>query len=123
VFAQLPNLTIQRKDKCGINLTSTVANTHLDSDTAVKVICSEYRIHNANVTLRCDSTADGLIDIIEGSRVYMPCRYVVNTIDQITLNELEVRQTSTFLAIRCPTFDLRFDLCFSFLGRMFHFLP
>ncbi|CAK7337946.1 unnamed protein product [Dovyalis caffra] len=84
-----PNLTFRKKDKGGINFTSTVANTHLDLDT-VKAICSEYRIHNADITLRYDASADDLIDVIEGSRIYMPCIYVVNKIDQITLEELEI---------------------------------
>nr|KYP69358.1 Developmentally-regulated GTP-binding protein 1 [Cajanus cajan] len=84
-----PNLTFRKKDKGGINLTSTATTTHLDLDT-VKAICSEYRIHNADITLRYDATADDLIDVIEGSRVYMPCIYVVNKIDQITLEELEI---------------------------------
>ncbi|GAB2290498.1 hypothetical protein Dimus_024775, partial [Dionaea muscipula] len=84
-----PNLTFRKKDKGGINFTSTVANTHLDLET-VKAICSEYRIHNADITLRHDATADDLIDVIEGSRVYIPCIYAVNKIDQITLEELEI---------------------------------
>ncbi|MCD7470551.1 Developmentally-regulated G-protein 3 [Datura stramonium] len=58
-----PNLTFRKKEKGGINLTSTVTNTHLDLDT-VKAICSEYRIHNADVHLRYDATADDLIDEI-----------------------------------------------------------
>lgn len=84
-----PNLTFRKKDKGGINFTSTVANNHLDLET-VKAICSEYRIHNADITLRYDATADDLIDVIEGSRIYTPCIYVVNKIDQITLEELEI---------------------------------
>lgn len=84
-----PNLTFRKKDKGGLNLTSTVTTTHLDLET-VKAICSEYRIHNADITLRYDATADDLIDVIEGSRVYIPCIYVVNKIDQITLEELEI---------------------------------
>nr|DAD40176.1 TPA_asm: hypothetical protein HUJ06_014499 [Nelumbo nucifera] len=84
-----PNLTFRKKDKGGINFTSTVANTHLDLAT-VKAICSEYRIHNADISLRYDATADDLIDVIEGSRIYMPCIYAVNKIDQITLEELEI---------------------------------
>ncbi|KAI5405179.1 Developmentally-regulated G-protein 3 [Lathyrus oleraceus] len=84
-----PNLTFRRKEKGGINFTSTATNTHLDLDT-VKAICSEYRIHNADITLRYDATADDLIDVIEGSRIYTPCIYVVNKIDQITLEELEI---------------------------------
>ena len=84
-----PNLTFRKKEKGGINFTSIVPNTHLDLDT-VKAICSEYKIHNADLTLRNDATADDLIDVIEGSRVYMPCIYAVNKIDQITLEELEI---------------------------------
>lgn len=86
---QPPNLTFRKKDKGGINFTSTVTNTNLDLET-VKAICSEYRIHNADITLRYDATADDLIDVIEGSRIYMPCIYVINKIDQITLEELEI---------------------------------
>jgi len=84
-----PNMGFRRKDKGGINFTSTVANTHLDLET-VKAICGEYKIHNADISLRFDATADDLIDVIEGNRIYMPCIYVVNKIDQITLEELHV---------------------------------
>lgn len=47
-------------------------------------------MHNADITLRYDATADDLIDVIEGSRIYMPCIYAVNKVDQITLEELEI---------------------------------
>ena len=36
--------------------------------TQVRSILAEYRIHNADVTLRCDATADDLIDVVEGNR-------------------------------------------------------
>ena len=50
---------------------------------AVKAVCSEYRIHNADVYVRDDSvTVDDLVDVIEGSRVYVPAIYVINKIDQ-----------------------------------------
>ncbi|PPD93019.1 hypothetical protein GOBAR_DD10051 [Gossypium barbadense] len=101
-----PNLTFRKKDKGGINFTSTVTNTHLDLDT-VKAICSEYRIHNADITLRYDATADDLIDVIEGSRIYMPCIYVVNKIDQITLEELEILDK---LPHYCPIAHLEWNL-------------
>ncbi len=45
----------------------------------------EYRIHNADITFRCDATADQLIDVIEGNRVYIPAVYVLNKIDQISI--------------------------------------
>ena len=41
--------------------------TEMDAET-VKSILSEYKIHNADVTLRCDATADDLIDCVEGNR-------------------------------------------------------
>eukprot|EP00128_Syssomonas_multiformis_P018485 Colp12_sorted_trinity150504_noHs@23297 len=84
-----PNIAFRKKDKGGVNFTTTCATTHLDADT-VKAILSEYRIHNADVTLRYDATADDLIDVIEGNRVYIPAVYVLNKIDQISIEELDV---------------------------------
>lgn len=37
-----------------------------------------------------DSTVDDLIDVIEGNRVYIPAIYVLNKIDQISIEELDV---------------------------------
>lgn len=34
----------------------------------MKSILAEYKIHNADVTLRSDATADDLIDVVEGNR-------------------------------------------------------
>jgi len=84
-----PNITFRRKEKGGINFTHTVQPSHLDLDT-VKAVLGEYKIHNADVILRCDATVDELIDVVEGNRVYIPCLYVLNKIDQITMEEVEV---------------------------------
>jgi len=84
-----PNIYFKKKDKGGINMTNTVALTHLDLD-QVKAILSEYRIHSADVSFKMDATADDLIDIIEGNRVYMPAIYVLNKIDQISIEELDL---------------------------------
>lgn len=46
---------------------SQCAQTELDGET-VKSILAEYKIHNADITLRSDSTADDLIDMVEGNR-------------------------------------------------------
>ena len=40
--------------------------------------------------INCDATADDLIDVIEGNRIYMPCVYALNKIDAITMEELDV---------------------------------
>jgi small GTP-binding protein len=64
---QPPNITFRRKDKGGINMTNTVPLTHLDQE-QVKAILAEYKIHNADISFKCDATADDLIDVIEGNR-------------------------------------------------------
>eukprot|EP01133_Synstelium_polycarpum_P016903 gene16903-20100_t len=86
---QPPNIAFKRKEKGGINFTHTVTPTHLDAD-LVKAICTEYKIHNADIILRCDATPDDLIDIIEGNRIYVPCLYVLNKIDAISIEELDL---------------------------------
>ena len=50
----------------------------------------EYKIHNADVTLNEDATTDQLIDCIEGNRIYIPAIYVLNKIDQISIEELDL---------------------------------
>ena len=51
----------------------------------MKTILNEYKIHNADVTLRMDATTEDLIDVVEGNRVYIPCIYILNKIDQISI--------------------------------------
>ena len=84
-----PNIVFKRKEKGGINLQTMVPQSELDLD-LVKSILSEYKIHNADITLRYDATSDDLIDIVEGNRSYMPCIYLLNKIDQISIEELDV---------------------------------
>lgn len=45
---------------------------------------------NADITFSCDATPDDLIDAIEGNRIYIPCIYILNKIDSISLEELEI---------------------------------
>ncbi|KAI0238316.1 hypothetical protein LSAT2_011009 [Lamellibrachia satsuma] len=84
-----PNITFKKKDKGGINLTSVVTQSELDLDT-VRTILSEYKIHNADISLRYDASTEDLIDVIEGNRVYVPCIYLLNKIDQISIEELDI---------------------------------
>lgn len=86
---QPPNISFRKKDKGGINFQSLVPLTELDKET-VKTILNEYKIHNADITFKCDATAEDLIDVIEGNRVYIPCIHVLNKIDQITIEELDI---------------------------------
>ena len=40
-------------------------------------MCAEYRINNADILCTEDYEIDDLVDVIEGSRVYIPCIYAV----------------------------------------------
>jgi len=84
-----PDITFRRKEKGGIHVNCVVAQSELDAE-LVKTICSEYKIHNADVILKQDCTADDLIDVIEGNRVYMPVLYLLNKIDKICIEELDI---------------------------------
>lgn len=46
-------------------------------------------IFNAEVLFREDCSADDLIDVICKNRAYIPCLYVYNKIDQISLEEVD----------------------------------
>merc|ERR1712107_783977 len=56
----------------------------------VRSVLNEYRIHNADVCLRCDATLDDLIDVVEGNRVYTRALFVLNKIDSISMEELDL---------------------------------
>jgi ribosome-interacting GTPase 1 len=86
-----PNIYFKKKEKGGINMTTTgqVRLTQLDVS-LVTSICREYKISNADINFRCDASVDELIDVLEGNRVYTPCLYVLNKIDSVMLEELEL---------------------------------
>jgi ribosome-interacting GTPase 1 len=74
-----PAIIVRRKDKGGIAITNTVPLTNIDHD-EIKAILSEYRIANADVAIRQpNATADDLVDVVEGNRVYIPAIYVSPT--------------------------------------------
>ena len=76
-----PDVTLTKLVKGGITITSTV-ELSIDHET-IKTILGEYRMHNALVNIREDITADQLIDIVRGNRVYIPTITVVNKIDLV----------------------------------------
>lgn len=84
-----PDIVIRKRDRGGLNISSTVRLTFLDEET-IRAVLSEYKMLNGDVHFRGDYTADQLIDAIEGSRVYIPAIYVMNKIDQISVEELDI---------------------------------
>ncbi|PPQ63429.1 hypothetical protein CVT24_004939 [Panaeolus cyanescens] len=85
-----PAIIVRKKEKGGIAITNTVPLTKIDQD-EIKAILGEYRINNADVAIRePNATADDLVDVIEGNRVYIPAIYVLNKIDAISIEELDL---------------------------------
>ncbi|CAC9547683.1 ribosome-interacting GTPase 2 [Leishmania donovani] len=89
---RFPNVTFKKKASCSMNVvsySSTVPQTRGVSEQMVKEVLKDYGIFNADVALREDITVDQFIDVIEGNRKYMPCLYVYNKIDTITMEEMD----------------------------------
>lgn len=84
-----PDIRFVRKEKGPINFQAMCKQTHLTPQLVLS-ICKEYRIMSCDIFARCDATIDQLIDVIEGNRHYIPCIYVLNKIDQLTIEELDI---------------------------------
>ncbi len=86
-----PHMTFKKKEKGGVAFACApgLVPTHLDKDLVTSIL-REYRVSNADITLREDVTVDQFIDVIEGNRIYTPCLYVLNKVDKITVEELEL---------------------------------
>ena len=81
---------MKRKDKGGVTITTghNVEMTNMSEDTITGIL-KEYRINSCDITFKCNATMDELIDVIEGNRIYVPCIYVLNKIDSISIEELD----------------------------------
>ncbi|XP_019613924.1 PREDICTED: developmentally-regulated GTP-binding protein 2-like isoform X1 [Branchiostoma belcheri] len=83
-----PNIYFKLKKGGGVSFNSMCPLTHC-SEKLVQMILHEYKIFNCEVLFREDCTADEFIDVICGNRVYLPCLYVYNKIDQISIEEVD----------------------------------
>jgi len=83
-----PDVVFKRKAAGGITINATVRLTKVD-DKTIRTVLAGYKIHNCDVMIREDITVDELIDVLLGNRKYMPCLYVLNKIDGISLEEVD----------------------------------
>jgi len=83
-----PAISFKPKPGGGLSINSVVPLTHLD-EKLIRGILHEYKIFNAEILFRCDATVDEFIDVVEGKRVYIPCLYVFNKIDTMTIEEVD----------------------------------
>ncbi|XP_065224472.1 developmentally-regulated GTP-binding protein 2 [Planococcus citri] len=96
-----PNIYFKVKKGGGIAFNSTCALTKID-EKMVQMILHEYKIFNAEVLFREDCTADELIDVISANRVYLPCIYAYNKIDQISIEEVDrIARKPNSLVVSC----------------------
>lgn len=96
-----PNIYFKPKKGGGLAFNSTCPLTKCD-EKLVQLILHEYKIFNAEVLFREDCTADELIDVICGNRVYLPCLYCYNKIDQVSIEEVDrIARQSYSVVVRC----------------------
>jgi len=84
-----PRIGVRKTKGGGIHLIKAAKQTHLD-DASIMAICREYRYVSVELTLRQDCTAEDIIDVLDGRVVYIPCVFVLNMIDKISIEELDI---------------------------------
>lgn len=84
-----PKITIRRKEKGGIDIVENVKQTKLAHETIITIM-KEYKAINADIIFNCDADLDDVIDILEGNRRYLPCIYILNKVDAISMEELQI---------------------------------
>lgn len=77
-----PKIFMQKKERGGININKTVKLTHLNERMIIGIL-NEQGIHNADITFRQNATVDEFIDIIVGTRKYIPSLTVLTKIDLV----------------------------------------
>jgi len=86
-----PSIQFTKKEKGGLAISLAPGCELKDCDEeSIASVMREYRICNAHVRITCNATIDDVIDVVEGNRKYCPCLYVMNKIDQITIEELDI---------------------------------
>jgi len=77
-----PDVRIAKKETGGLSINIAVKKPRLDRET-IKSILAEFKMHNADVLIRENITADMLIDSMMKNRVYVPSLTVLNKIDKM----------------------------------------
>lgn len=96
-----PDINIRIKKTGGVSLNAMCELTHIDLH-LVRNILHLYRMFNADVLCREDVTADQLIDVVEGNRIYLRCLFVCNKVDTVTLDEVDhLAHLPHYLVISC----------------------
>ncbi|KAJ7693608.1 P-loop containing nucleoside triphosphate hydrolase protein [Mycena rosella] len=101
---QKPDIVFKRRTTGGFN--ATVKLTHTDEKT-IRTILAGYKLHNCDVMIREDITTDDFIDVLIGTRKYIPCLYVYNKIDAISLEQMDkLARSPNTVVISCEMGNL-----------------
>ena len=76
-----PDVLITHTNQGGINIQTTVRQTHISNRT-IKSIAGEY-VTNADIIIRENITEDQLIDVFVQNRIYLPAFVLLNKIDRL----------------------------------------
>ncbi|KAH7104741.1 developmentally regulated GTP-binding protein, partial [Auriculariales sp. MPI-PUGE-AT-0066] len=101
-----PDIVFKKKTAGGINVTVKMTKT---DEKAIRMVLSGYKIHNADVMIREDVTIDEFIDVVIGDRKYIPCLYVYNKIDAISLEQMDKLAREPNTAVISCEMDLNLD--------------
>lgn len=83
-----PDIVFKQKAAGGITITCTVKLTKTDERT-IRSVLQSYRIHNCDVMVREDVTIDEFIDVLLGTRKYIPALTVINKVDAVSMETVD----------------------------------
>ncbi|KAI9636625.1 putative cytoplasm protein [Dioszegia hungarica] len=86
--ARPPDVVFKQKTAGGITINNTVKMTKTDERT-IRSILQTYKIHNCDVLIREDVSVDEFIDVVLGTRQYIPALTVINKIDGVSMETLD----------------------------------
>nr|ODO03981.1 cytoplasmic protein [Cryptococcus depauperatus CBS 7855] len=86
--ARPPDVVFKQKQAGGITINCTVKLSKIDERT-IRSILQSYKIHNCDIMIREDITTDEFIDVLLGTRKYIPALTVVNKIDGVSMETLD----------------------------------
>jgi small GTP-binding protein len=89
-----PDVKITKKPFGGVDVAKTVKLKLLD-DKTIKDMAKELGLINADILIRSEITADQLIDVIEGNKVYIPGLVVLNKADLVGREKLDKIRKNT----------------------------
>lgn len=114
-----PDVVFKQRSMGGITINATVPLTQID-ERAVKTVLAGYKIHNCDVMIREDISIDEFIDVLIGTRKYIPCIYVYNKIDSISLEEVDrLAREPHSLVLSCEmdlNLDYLLEMIWEYLG-------